>query len=310
MAFSRLSQTTSITVHKLQALSPKTTQSSQEAEVAYKKSALLIRECCQKIESQFMQRCDLSISVEWACYCVAQLIILRLWIALQFPHGSRRATRPTTAKGSILGSTVSMIELANQCDQDPRMIKWRWHCVGYMPWYAMAIVLAELCVQTRGPMVDRAWAIVDKVYDHWSTYVADTKKGSLWRPITKLHEKATAARLQFSAPSVRVPSTNYDSQSVELDSMFYQAALEGGTKLHDVAVANALGTLLPQSPPPPTTPSMEQSLAVDPITDPLIQDFNDPINWADWDQFLQNSHTGGAEANGMGEMLWTQDNLV
>ena len=58
----------------------------------------------------------------------------------------------------------------------------------------MAVVLAELCVQTNKPLVDRAWFIVDALYEPWSERIADTSKGMLWRPIKKLYAKARAAR--------------------------------------------------------------------------------------------------------------------
>ncbi len=41
--------------------------------------------------------------------------------------------------------------------------------------------------------MDRAWRVVDEVFPLWAERIADTKRGTLWRPIRKLYKKAKAA---------------------------------------------------------------------------------------------------------------------
>lgn len=48
-------------------------------------------------------------------------------------------------------------------------------------WHPLAITLAELCVQTEGPLVDRAWASVAENYDFIASNIADGRSGSLFR---------------------------------------------------------------------------------------------------------------------------------
>lgn len=71
-----------------------------------------------------------------------------------------------------------------------------WWQDGYVPWHPLAVALAELCVQTEGPLVDRAWKTIDRVMPSWSDKVADTRKGALWRPIRKLLKQARQRRAE------------------------------------------------------------------------------------------------------------------
>jgi hypothetical protein len=72
--------------------------------------------------------------------------------------------------------------------------RFRWWGATYVQWHPLAVALAELCAQTRGPLVERGWRIVESVYPKWALVVADSKRGALWRPIRKLYKKAKGAR--------------------------------------------------------------------------------------------------------------------
>ncbi|KHN94567.1 uncharacterized protein MAM_07622 [Metarhizium album ARSEF 1941] len=43
--------------------------------------------------------------------------------------------------------------------------KWSWFCCSPVEWYAIAYILTELCVRTRGELVDRAWEAVTSVLE-------------------------------------------------------------------------------------------------------------------------------------------------
>lgn len=66
--------------------------------------------------------------------------------------------------------------------------------VAWNQWHSLAVATAELCSQTEGPLVDRAWSVVDEAFQVYSETVADTKTGMLWRPIQKLMKKAKQNR--------------------------------------------------------------------------------------------------------------------
>lgn len=82
--------------------------------------------------------------------------------------------------------------------------RFKWWKDGYVQWHAMSVALAELCVQTEGILVDRAWATVDRVLPLLSHKVADSKKGALWRPIRKLLRKARERRAEAQLRRLRI----------------------------------------------------------------------------------------------------------
>lgn len=55
-------------------------------------------------------------------------------------------------------------------------------------------MVAELCIHTQGPTVERSWAILDRSLDFYKQIIADSEKGMLWRPIEKLLRKARETR--------------------------------------------------------------------------------------------------------------------
>ena len=94
-------------------------------------------------------------------------------------------------------------------------------------WHPLAVALAELCTQSSGPLVDRAWRVVDTVFPLWSEHVADTKRGRLWRPIKKLHKKAQAVRLEASLKGLGLgQDVNYRVLKVTEDEMKAQAEVQ------------------------------------------------------------------------------------
>lgn len=48
-------------------------------------------------------------------------------------------------------------------------------------WHPLAITLAELCVQTEGALVERAWACIEDNYEFVANNIADGKSGTLFR---------------------------------------------------------------------------------------------------------------------------------
>ncbi|KAI1079035.1 fungal-specific transcription factor domain-containing protein [Whalleya microplaca] len=98
------------------------------------------------------------------------------------------------SREATLRTAVSVMELNEYAQSGPYSERFRWWALTYPQWHPLAVTLAELCMQTRGELVERAWRVVEDVFPRWSETIADTKSGNLWRPIRKLYKKAKAAR--------------------------------------------------------------------------------------------------------------------
>ncbi|PQE20699.1 multidrug resistance regulator 1 protein [Rutstroemia sp. NJR-2017a BBW] len=105
--------------------------------------------------------------------------------------------------------SLKLIEMIWQHDSSTGFF---WFFQTYVPWHALAIALAELCVETSGPLADQAWQVVEHNFNKWSEYVADTKDGMIWRPVKNLLKRAKAARIQ-QQPSQELQLANLSPQT-------------------------------------------------------------------------------------------------
>ncbi|GKT64649.1 fungal specific transcription factor domain-containing protein [Colletotrichum tofieldiae] len=127
-----------------------------------------------------------------------RIIILKMWLSAQYPFTPRAATaaaKPRVARETMLRTAVNTIELVELSTATYRE-RFGWWIDSYVQWHPLAVALAELCVQTRGELVDRAWGVVDRNYNGMRDRIADTRRGTLWRPLRKLLRKARAARAE------------------------------------------------------------------------------------------------------------------
>ncbi|EOD49139.1 hypothetical protein UCRNP2_4074 [Neofusicoccum parvum UCRNP2] len=125
----------------------------------------------------------------------------QFWLLVHYPIQTRRyAFKSKATKQEILDVAITHLRIDMELEIHPVSAKYKWYYDTYVQWHPLAVALAELCVQTRGPLVDRAWKVVDAVYERARSRVTDV---SLWRPVKKLHQKALKARAQ----ALRAPAT-------------------------------------------------------------------------------------------------------
>ncbi|KAK8122477.1 hypothetical protein PG984_011147 [Apiospora sp. TS-2023a] len=183
----------------------------------------------QRLENKYITNVDLSHQQSAMAAGLIRLINLKFWLALQYPinppaqpassspsyplpvasapgevvlpstelrqqQQQRERRWPKVSREAMLQTAVSVLEITQHNKKSPFAKRFGWWSNTYVQWHPLAVCLAELCTQTTGPLVQRAWESVDIVYPLWAHVVADTRRGQLWRPIRKLYKKAKAAR--------------------------------------------------------------------------------------------------------------------
>ena len=149
----------------------------------------------RRLESTFIHSAESNHPQSRYAAYVARIVILRLWLVIQYPLASQPvATRPRVNRDTMLKAAIAALELAEKLMSPPWEERWGWLTETFVQWHPLAVALAELCVQTEGEVVDNAWNCVERVFSTWKEKIADTAKGSLWKPIRKLLKKAKAAR--------------------------------------------------------------------------------------------------------------------
>jgi hypothetical protein len=155
--------------------------------------------CQQRIKDKYLRHCNINIPTHRYTVLVADVMIATMWLWTYRPLQRRRESPNlvTISRAWILDISVDVMEKAIQIPNDSSSRPFRWIATIWVQWHALAVMVAELCVQTDGPSVERAWSILNVVFEETARHVADSDKGRLWRPIKKLMKKAQAVRKKY-----------------------------------------------------------------------------------------------------------------
>lgn len=252
----------------------------------------------EHLQTNIFPRCDPSVPTAWVTTVIAQLITRRLRLSIYHPvqHSSRPTERPQVSRETLLKTAIECMEFSHLLDTDPIAARWRWFFKTYVQWHALAATLAELCVQTKGPLVDRAWRIIDVVFDDWANRIADSPSGMLWRPIKKLKSKAQAVRNE-----ARISSLNLNAQTQQQLPLPYFGTSDSNILQSPI---NNLGPLRSAS-FPDYSQNVPQNVyqmgsgdsfggtsVLDTDTSSMtVDEMTGTMNWAEWDQFMQDFQT-------------------
>jgi hypothetical protein len=170
--------------------------------------AILAREQIRQFEEVYLTYFNTSLHLHRLCYLGVRLIIAKLWkMTYNEPKQSEEVTSEEVNEPLLLYN-ANLLEITSQFPDDLRQFGWFFRC-RYTQWHAMANLLIELCkhAETQGPAVDRAWAVLDSVFDKPEDHTSEVAtspasaskentKSALWQPLQKLHKRAQQARIQ------------------------------------------------------------------------------------------------------------------
>ena len=156
----------------------------------------LIEELHQYIEKKFLRHLDTSIPLHWVGATVARLIMAKMWLVVHHPlqRSDAGAGLPQGTKDRLFITSVEVIEFSRLLESEKATLKWGWLFRTYVQWHALAFVLSQLCCRTEGPDVDKAWMVIEGVFDDWSGAVSSNQRGMMWKPLRKLMVRARQAR--------------------------------------------------------------------------------------------------------------------
>ncbi|KAG8163496.1 hypothetical protein KVR01_006793 [Diaporthe batatas] len=234
----------------------------------------------KSLEAQFLTAAADQAGHPQASYAATVLRIASLvyWLSIQYPLQVRQPTiKPRVSREHMLQTAVAIMELQACGPSSAAMSseefseRFIWWQDGYIPWHPLAVALAELCVQTEGPLVDRAWKTIDRVMPSWGDKVADTRKGALWRPIRKLLKQARQRRAEAQMRRLGISEPGQQARQPAEPPLQAQAKRATGQPLVKQAAPTApsdSGRAMDSSKPPPNP-----ATALGPTGVPLSQDF-------------------------------------
>ena len=156
----------------------------------------MIEELHQYIEKKFLRHLDTTIPLHWVAATVARLIMAKMWLVVHHPlqRSDAGAGLPQVTKDRLFTTSVEVIEFSRLLETEKATVKWGWLFRTYVQWHALAFVLSQLCLRTKGPQVDKAWVVIEGVFDDWGGTVSSNQRGMMWKPLRKLMARARAAR--------------------------------------------------------------------------------------------------------------------
>lgn len=255
------------------------------------------------LHDKYLVHCDTSVPLYWVCKTIATLIGLKMQLLLQYPLEGRRlvpeSERDRTANMEL---AVDLLERTEAVEHDAHGAHFQWFIKTYVQWHPLAVVLAELCVEPGGPYVDRAWAAIDTMMERLGNRIADSRKGTLWRPLKKLHAKAQAARARYE---IMHPDQAKQEQRDKPTCSTTGLAEMSTLKLEDA----------PQLPPDPmamvTTEgmvSLDYAAAYGALPDLDVALDVDAMDLEGWDEFVRSTATwddgSAAGVQGTGDVPW------
>jgi hypothetical protein len=177
-----------------------------------------ITDCHQRMEEKYLANMDMSIPLCWVTATISRLIMSKMWLIVYHPHQRKDggksalilfaslmltfigATLPQETKDKLFITSLENIEYSILLETEARTMKWGWLFRTYVQWHAIAFLLSELCVRTKGEAVERAWRALEATAGRWWFPLNDAspyskgRQGCLWKPLRKLLEKARVAR--------------------------------------------------------------------------------------------------------------------
>ncbi|KAL6714029.1 hypothetical protein ACLMJK_008523 [Lecanora helva] len=167
----------------------------------------MIEDLHQYLENKYLKYCDTTVPLHWVSATVARLIMAKMWLIVHHPfsRADRGVGLPQETKDRLFKTSVEVIEFSRLLETEKTTVKWGWLFRTYVQWHALAYVLSQLCTRTLGPDVDKAWLVIESVFDDWGGSVSSNQRGMLWKPLRKLMAKARGERSKALERQAKFP---------------------------------------------------------------------------------------------------------
>ncbi|OAL04622.1 hypothetical protein IQ06DRAFT_290674 [Phaeosphaeriaceae sp. SRC1lsM3a] len=201
-----------------------------------------ITECHQRMEEKYLSNMDMTQPLCWVTATISRLIMSKMWLVVYHPYQRKDggASLPQETKDKLFITSLENIEYSILLETEARTMKWGWLFRTYVQWHAIAFLLSELCVRTKGEAVERAWRALEATAGRWWFPLSDGsahgkgQQGCLWKPLRKLLAKAKAAREKELA-------LERASMALRNGMMFYSGLTPGNEQLVNPVSVNQPG---------------------------------------------------------------------
>ncbi|OQD83589.1 hypothetical protein PENANT_c016G10563 [Penicillium antarcticum] len=257
----------------------------QQAVHNYQQTVATLLSGCRPEQSDF----------QWYAQKLAGVMSSWLQLACLRPlYKSKTFTPPKIHGDALLKLAAENLQTSQEAYSYPGAARWRWFGSMWVPWHALAVAIAELCVCKDPSIMSQYWSVVNEVYQRSRYVIADSQQGMLWKPMERLMTQAQTRRKELQ---------EQESASQAMSRFSFNELATGYMPQQPQAI--------PQSVPPPNMLGMDAAInpqtgmhmAAPPITFGNMpwanvweaMDFNDttfvPPNdnaWLSYENFIEN----------------------
>ncbi|KAI1030165.1 hypothetical protein LB504_010453 [Fusarium proliferatum] len=202
---------------------------------------LIVQELKRRLEERYLRYCDESVPFMLFTSKVAQLIVARTGLIVDFPRKQREAYTSTVIRDQLFSASMEVLELSSFILTNSSISKWTWHSKAHIQWHAAIFVLSEICSRPASAECDQAWEFINTVHNRWGMNERG-KRGNLWRPVQRLMVKARYVReMQQLDPGFHLPRRMAmpDATPVQPGSAGSQHETQDSYGMPDMASPNA-----------------------------------------------------------------------
>lgn len=246
----------------------------------------------QQTASNLLSGCrpDLS-DFQWYAQKTAGVISSWLQLACLRPLQRSKNFIPPKLHGYVLLKlAANNLQWSEETYNYPGAAPWRWFGSMWVPWHALAVAIAELCVCKDPTVMSRYWSVVDQVYRRSRFVIADSQHGMLWKPLERIMAQAETRRQELLGPDLTsqfLSQFPFNDLSTELIPQQHESQ-------HVPSVPLDLGATTNRQ----TNPSLTEPPPFEPMPWPNVWDAMDmsctdlegPIDtgWLSYESFIEN----------------------
>ncbi|KAE8149832.1 fungal-specific transcription factor domain-containing protein [Aspergillus avenaceus] len=139
-----------------------------------------------------------SITFHWFTRETADIISASMQLIALRPLQRNSNFIPPRVRGDrLLQIAVDVLKKSKEIRNDPRAIPWQWVEFMFVPWHALAVAIAELCVCNDLSLMEKFWGPVRDAYERQGDLIADSRKGIIWKPMAKIMAQAESKRSEL-----------------------------------------------------------------------------------------------------------------
>lgn len=185
--------------------------------------------CEGRLRTRLLRHCDHSIPIQRYSAIIGEIMIAHIWLIVYRPLQRHPAQPPSLylPPHTILSLANRVIEHYQKIVIDPQFENFRWVTSIWSQWHALAVMIADLQVQVEGTVVERAWTLLEEVFEVTGSRTADSRQGRIWKFIEKMMAKARDVRKKH-LESIKAYSALGTERNVRSDHNTKSTALRSG----------------------------------------------------------------------------------